>query len=96
LGRDLNGDTIMSDSMTSDSREQRIHELDATLRVGKNGIESVSEELNTQLTDNEFVKVKFLRSARGGTTSEELAAELADHVSADVVRVRGHTAVFER
>lgn len=82
--------------MPSKSRDQRIHDLDATLRVGKHGIESVADELNTQLDDAQFVKVKFLRAARGGTTSEELASELARRVSADVVRVRGHTAVFER
>ncbi|MBX0284759.1 YhbY family RNA-binding protein [Haloarcula salinisoli] len=82
--------------MPSKSRKQRIHDLDATLRVGKNGIESVADELGNQLEDSQFVKVKFLRAARGGTTTEELADDLADHVSADVVQVRGHTAVFER
>jgi len=82
--------------MTSETRQQRIHDLDVTLRIGKNGIESVVDELDTQLDNESMVKVKFLRAARGGTTSEELAAELADHVDADVVRVRGHTAVIER
>ncbi|WP_277541818.1 YhbY family RNA-binding protein [Haloarcula laminariae] len=82
--------------MPSKSRDQRIHDLDATLRVGKKGVESVVDELDSQLEDNQFVKVKFLRAARGGTTSEELADELADRVSADVAQVRGHTAVFER
>jgi len=82
--------------MTSETRQQRIHDLDVTLRVGKHGIESVVDELDTQLDNESMVKVKFLRSARGGTTSEQLAADLADHVDADVVRVRGHTAVVER
>jgi len=81
--------------MPSDSRDQRIHELDATLRVGKKGIDAVVDELGSQLEDAQFVKVKFLRSARGGTTADELADELASRVNADVVRVRGHTAVFE-
>jgi len=82
--------------MDENSREQRIHELDATLRVGKNGVESVADELSNQLDNEQFVKVKFLRAARGGTTTEELADDLAGQVSADVVQVRGHTAVFER
>jgi len=82
--------------MPSKSRDQRIHDLDATLRVGKHGVESVADELANQLDDNQFVKVKFLRAARGGTTSEALADELADQVGADVAQVRGHTAVFER
>jgi RNA-binding protein len=82
--------------MPSKSKEQRIHELDATLRVGKHGVESVADELDTQLQENQLVKVKFLRAARGGTTSEELAEDLAERVNADVAQVRGHTAVFER
>jgi len=82
--------------MPSESRDQRIHDLDATLRVGKHGVESVADELRNQLDDSQFVKVKFLRAARGGTTAEALADELADLVGADVAQVRGHTAVFER
>jgi len=82
--------------MPSETRDQRIHDLDATLRVGKKGVESVVDELDSQLQENQFVKVKFLRAARGGTTTEELAADLAEHVSADVAQVRGHTAVVER
>jgi RNA-binding protein len=82
--------------MSNESRKQRIHDLDVTVWVGKNGIDPVVDELNDQLADSEFVKAKFLRASRGGTTAEELAAELADRVNADVVRTRGHTAVFER
>ncbi|MBV0901918.1 YhbY family RNA-binding protein [Haloarcula salina] len=82
--------------MSDASRQQRIHDLDATLRVGKSGIESVADELDTQLENTDLVKVKFLRSSRGGTTAEELADDLADLVGADVVQVRGHTAVFEK
>jgi Predicted RNA-binding protein containing KH domain, possibly ribosomal protein len=82
--------------MTDTTRSQRIHDLGATLRVGKRGIEAVADELDNQLDDREFVKVKFLRSARGGTDTETLSADLADAVDATVVQTRGHTAVFER
>ncbi|WP_415381282.1 YhbY family RNA-binding protein [Halosimplex sp. TS25] len=82
--------------MSDSSRAQRIHELDVTVWVGKNGLDPIEDELNDQLQDSEFVKAKFLRAARGGTTTEELAEELADRVNAQVVRSRGHTAVFER
>jgi len=82
--------------MSDATRAQRLHELDVTVWVGKNGLNPVEDELNDQLADADFVKVKFLRAARGGTTTEDLAAELADRVNADVVRTRGHTAVFER
>ena len=47
------------------SRKQRIHELDVTVWVGKNGLDPVVDEL-------------------------------AERVGAEVVRTRGHTAVFER
>ncbi|WP_459192120.1 YhbY family RNA-binding protein [Halosimplex sp. J119] len=82
--------------MSDSTRAQRLHELDVTIWVGKNGIDPVEDELNDQLQNSEFVKAKFLRASRGGTTTEDLAAELADRVNAEVVRTRGHTAVFER
>ncbi len=82
--------------MNDRTRAQRIHDLDATLRVGKRGVEAVAEELAGQLEDREFVKVKFLRASRGGTDTETLAADLAEAAGVTVVETRGHTAVFER
>jgi RNA-binding protein len=82
--------------MTSDERtlKERAHGVDATLRVGKSGIESVTDELDSQLTDRELVKVKFLRSARGGTTTDELARDLGERVGAELVETRGNTATY--
>jgi len=80
----------------SGTREQRLHDLDVTVWVGKNGIDAVTDELADQLGSREFVKVKFLRAARGGTDTGTLAADLADRVDGTVVRTRGHTAVIER
>jgi len=82
--------------MSDSTRRQRIHNLDVTVWVGKRGIDAVTEELDDQLDEREFVKVKFHRAARGGTTTEELAADLAESVTAEVVETRGHTAVVER
>ena len=82
--------------MSDATRAQRIHNLDVTVWAGKNGIGAVTDELDDQLGDREFVKVKFHRAARGGTDTETLADELADAVGASVVQTRGHTAVFER
>ena len=81
--------------MTSDETERRIHDLDATLRVGKGGIEPVAGELADQVADRGLVKVKFLRAARGGTTTEDLAADLAELAGVELVQTRGHTAVYE-
>ncbi|MFW6017373.1 MAG: YhbY family RNA-binding protein [Halapricum sp.] len=82
--------------MTDTDKQRRIHDLDATLRVGKGGVDAVVDELASQLESSDLVKVVFLRSARGGTTSEQLADELAERTNAEVVQTRGHTAVFER
>jgi RNA-binding protein len=81
--------------MTNDL-ERRAHDLDVTVWVGKAGLDPVVEELRDQLADRELVKVKFLRSARGGTTTEELAEKLADRANAALFRTRGHTGVFRR
>ena len=82
--------------MTDRTLRERAHDVDVTVWVGKAGIDAVVEELSDQLDDRELVKAKFLRAARGGTTTEELAADLADRVGAEVVEARGHTAVFRR
>jgi RNA-binding protein len=82
--------------MNDTNRRERIHELDVTVWVGKHGIESVVDELDSQLADRGLVKVKFHRSARAGTDTETLADELAGRVSASVVETRGHTAVIDR
>ena len=82
--------------MTDRTPRERAHDVDVTVWVGKAGIDAVVEELSDQLDDHELVKAKFLRAARGGTTTEELAADLADRVDAEVVETRGHTAVFLR
>lgn len=81
--------------MTGNDRSRRIHELDATVRVGKHGVSSVADELNDQLDGTDLVKVKFLRSSLGDSTVEQAANELADLAGASVVETRGHTAVFE-
>jgi len=82
--------------MSESTRAERIHNLDVTVWGGKRGIDAVTEELDDQLAEREFVKVKFHRSARGGTDAEALAGALADSVNGSVVETRGHTAVIER
>jgi RNA-binding protein len=82
--------------VTENDARRRAHELDATVRVGKRGVEAVVDELDAQLDDRSMVKVRFLRSARGGTTVEALATDLADAVGAELFRTRGNTAVIRR
>ena len=73
---------------------KRAHDLDVTVWVGKSGLGAVVDELDDQLGDRELVKVKFLRAARGGTSTEELAEELAELVDAELIETRGNTAVY--
>ena len=82
--------------MADRTLRERAHDVDVTVWVGKAGVEAVADELSGQLGDRELVKAKFLRAARGGTTTEELADDLADRVGAEVVETRGHTAVLYR
>jgi RNA-binding protein len=84
--------------MDEEKARKAAHELDATVRVGKGGVESVADELAAQLANDEPIKVKFLRSARGGrdTETEDIAEELADEAGAKLVETRGHTAVYVR
>ncbi len=79
-----------------DSHELRkaAHDLDVTVWVGKSGIAAVTDELRDQLQDRTLVKVKFLRAARGTKDTDELAAELAEKVGAELVETRGNTAVL--
>jgi RNA-binding protein len=91
----MRGVRTVGDMCAQDLRT-RAHDLDVTVWVGKAGVESVVDELDDQLRDRDLVKVKFLRSARGGTTTEDLARDLADRVDADVFDTRGHTAVMHR
>lgn len=82
--------------MSDRTRAQRIHDLDVTLWVGKRGIDAVTAELDDQLTEQEFVKIKFHRAARADRDAEALATDLAEQTDATVVQTRGHTAVLER
>ncbi|SMO82801.1 YhbY family RNA-binding protein [Halorubrum cibi] len=80
--------------MTDQELRKEAHDLDVTVWVGKGGIDAVVDELSDQLDDRKLVKAKFLRAARGGTSTDELADELAEAVNADLVETRGNTAVF--
>lgn len=82
--------------MSDADLKKRAHNLAVTVWVGKSGIDAVVDELDDQLTSSELIKIKFLRSARGGTSTEELAEELADSVDADLIETRGNTAVVHR
>ena len=80
--------------MDEQALRKEAHDVDVTVWVGKSGIDAVADELADQLSERRLVKTKFLRSARGGTTTEEVAAELAETTGADLIETRGNTAVY--
>ncbi|WP_435160376.1 YhbY family RNA-binding protein [Halorubrum sp. SY-15] len=80
--------------MTDQQLRKEAHDVDVTVWVGKAGVEAVVDELADQLDERRLVKVKFLRAARGGTTTDELADALAADAGADLIETRGNTAVF--
>jgi RNA-binding protein len=80
--------------MNRQELRKRAHDLDVTLWVGKGGIDPVVEEATDQLSHRDLIKVKFLRASQGGTTVEDLAADLADRTDAEVVETRGNTGVL--
>ena len=82
--------------MDTQELKRKAHDLDVTVWVGKSGIESVVDELDDQLSNRDLVKVKFLRAARAGSSTDEKAADLADRVDAELIETRGHTAVLHR
>lgn len=82
--------------MNKQELRKQAHDLDVTVWVGKRGLEAVTDELDDQLAERDLVKVKFLRAARGTDDVDDLAAELADLVDAEVVETRGNTTVLYR
>lgn len=84
----------LSATMGKQELRKEAHDLDVTVWVGKGGLDAVVEELKNQLENEKLVKVKFLRAARGGTSTGELADELADEVNAELIETRGNTAVY--
>ena len=68
-----------------------------TMQIGKQGItENVLGEIKKQLKDRKALHIRLLRSAKGDKNSKELAEEVAKHVKAHIVDVRGNTFTLEK
>lgn len=80
----------------SDDLRKEAHDLDVTVWVGKGGVDSVVDELDDQLDDRDLVKVRFHDAAMADGGVDELAADLADRVDAELIETRGKTAVIHR
>lgn len=86
--------------MTLDSKDRsrlrsEAQKLRATIEVGKAGVtESVVLELAEQLERQGLVKVGLRRSATFEEGRDPIAADLAARTGAELVEVRGNTAVY--
>jgi RNA-binding protein len=69
--------------------------IDPTLFVGRDGAtDAVAAEAAAQLKNRPLIKVKITPPPEGGATRHEVAAELAKKAGAELVEVRGFTAVL--
>jgi RNA-binding protein len=69
--------------------------MEATTHVGKNGVTpSLIEEISRQLKDNKLIKIKLLKSAVESKPRKELAEDLAAKTGAELIEVKGNTAVL--
>ena len=79
------------------AKRAEAQQLAVTHHVGKNGIEAAAAELLAQLKRNKLVKVRLLPAAtEGGADDKSQAEKLADLAGAQLIEVRGHTAVYWR
>jgi RNA-binding protein len=62
-----------------------------TIWVGKDGpSEDLVKEIERQLSKNEMVKVKILKSAIEEQKAKEIASRIAEKTGSSLVEVRGH------
>jgi RNA-binding protein len=79
------------------AKRAEAQQLAVTVHVGKNGVEAAAAELLAQLKKHKLVKARLLPSAtEGGAGDKGQAEALAAAVGAQLVEVRGHTAVYWR
>ncbi len=82
--------------MNRQEHKKKAVSLEPVLQIGKSGIEAVVDELRSQLKDKKLIKVKFLRAALLDRDRHEMAEKLANLTGAELIEVRGNTAVFRR
>lgn len=85
----------MMDTKTRARLRGEAQALDATLQVGKSGItETLVKELKAQLEGRGLVKVRLLQSSTHDEGKDPVAERLAEESGAELVEVRGNTAVY--
>ncbi|WP_048103819.1 YhbY family RNA-binding protein [Aciduliprofundum sp. MAR08-339] len=71
-------------------------EIKATVQIGKDGItEGVINEIKAQLKKRKIIKIKFLQNADRDNFREKIK-NLAERSNADILEIRGFTAVLKK
>jgi RNA-binding protein len=71
-------------------------ELKATVQIGKDGLTNgVIEEIKSQLKRRKIIKIKFLQNADRENFKEKIR-DIAMKCNADIVEIRGFTAVLKK
>ncbi len=76
-----------------------IQQMKPHVHIGKKGLSAeVISEVDRQLEEHEVIKVRFLKSALQveKCSRKELARKLAEAVNAELIDIRGYTAVLYR
>lgn len=83
------------DSKTRTRLRSEAQKLNTTIEAGKSGVtDAVVSELKEQLERHGLVKVGLRRSATHESGRDPVAADLAARAGAELVEVRGNTAVY--
>ncbi len=71
-------------------------EIKATVQIGKDGItEGVINEIKAQLKKRKIIKIKFLQNSDRDNFREKIK-NLAERSNADILEIRGFTAVLKK
>lgn len=85
--------------MVKDRKTVRCIHSEPQVRIGRSGIHSgVVQEIEKRLKEEGVIKIRVLRSylINSGLDTGHIATEVAKHVRAEVVTVRGHVFVLRR
>ena len=73
----------------------KAHHLKPVVMVGHKGLsETLTQEINANLTAHELIKVKFNESV--ADDRRDLSAAIAESAGADIIALRGHVLILFR
>jgi len=75
--------------------KEKAKTLEPVIRIGKNGLtESTIKEIKKQLNKKKLIKVKFLRAFISDKNKKEVAKEIAEKTSSQLIYMVGFVVVL--